>query len=182
VTFPLGTLASGTSTSCEFQVAVNSSASYALMSDDVENGAGLWTVSRGAGNDDWALNTDAPRSPTTAWFAADIATSTDQYLTLSNPVAISDTSVLRFWHSYDTEAAWDGGVVEISVNGGAWTDLGNDMFQNGYQLCRRLEYGADSVSHGDRWPGRRCRLVYRRCRDSRRRAVVQPDLRVSCRR
>lgn len=132
VTFPLGTLASGTSTSCEFQVAVNSSASYALMSDDVENGAGLWTVSRGAGNDDWALNTDAPRSPTTAWFAADIATSTDQYLTLSNPVAISDTSVLRFWHSYDTEAAWDGGVVEISVNGGAWTDLGNDMFQNGY--------------------------------------------------
>jgi uncharacterized repeat protein (TIGR01451 family) len=132
VTFPLGTLDSGTNTGCEFQVAVNSSASYELLSDDVENGAGLWTVSNGAGNDNWSLNTSAPHSPTTAWFAADIATSTDQYLTLSNPVAIGGDSVLRFWHSYDTEAAWDGGVVEISVNGGAWTDLGNDMFQNGY--------------------------------------------------
>jgi hypothetical protein len=148
VTFPLGTLNSGTSTSCEFQVAVNLSASSELLSDDMENGAGLWAVSSGVGNDNWSLNTSAPHSPTTAWFAADIARSTDQYLTLANSVSISGDSVLRFWHSYDTEAAWDGGVVEISVNGGAWTDLGNDMFQNGYNST--INVNPDSPISGRR--------------------------------
>jgi hypothetical protein len=30
---------------------------------------------------------------------------------------------MSFWHFYGLEDGWDGGVVEISVNGGAWADV-----------------------------------------------------------
>jgi uncharacterized repeat protein (TIGR01451 family) len=131
VTFPLGTMASGGSGDCEFQVTVNPSAATVVMSDDVESGRGMWVASHGAGTDDWAMTSSNPHSPTNAWFAPDTATSTDQYLTLASPIAIGN-SILKFWHYYDTEADWDGGVVEISVNGGAWIDTGDLMFRHGY--------------------------------------------------
>jgi hypothetical protein len=125
-------MASGASATCDFQVTVDSSTALEIVSDDMESGTGWWTVSHGTGSDDWTLNTDNPHTPSNAWFAEDITTSTDQYLTLANPVPINGDALLRFWHDYDTEAAWDGGVVEISANGGAWTDLGNMMVYNGY--------------------------------------------------
>ena len=63
------------------------------------------------------------------------------------PVALSGSPVLSFWHSYVTENTWDGGVVEISANGGAWTDLGSLMTQNGYN-------GTISASAGGPLAGR----------------------------
>ncbi|MBY4678184.1 M36 family metallopeptidase [Marinobacterium arenosum] len=132
LTFPLGTMASGSSRNCSFQVMVSPSAGVRLLEDDMENGSALWTVSHGSGNVDWALGNDNPNSPSHAWFAEDIATSSDQYLSLASPLLLGDEALLRFWHHYDTEADWDGGVVEISADGGSWTDLGTLMFQNGY--------------------------------------------------
>lgn len=38
---------------------------------------------------------------------------------------------LRFYHSYNTEETFDGGIVEIYYNG-QWRDLGNRMRLNGY--------------------------------------------------
>lgn len=41
--------------------------------------------------------------------------------------------ILSFWHSYNTEDGWDGGMVEISTDAGnTWTDLGQYMTENGY--------------------------------------------------
>jgi extracellular elastinolytic metalloproteinase len=132
VTFPLGTMASGNNTSCTFQVSVSPAMATTSFSDDMENGAGLWAATHTQGPVDWALGTTNAHSPSSAWFAQDIGSQSNQFLTLVNPVAISGNAVLSFWHDYDTEFTWDGGVVEISVNGGGWTDLGAAMIQNGY--------------------------------------------------
>jgi extracellular elastinolytic metalloproteinase len=132
ITFALGTLNSGDRATCTFDVTVSPATGIEVVSDDMEGTTALWAQSHGAGNIDWSLSTGNSHTPFNAWFAQDLDSSTDQYLTMINPAAITGDAVLRFWHSYDTEANWDGGVVEISVNGGAWTDLGPLMFQNGY--------------------------------------------------
>jgi uncharacterized repeat protein (TIGR01451 family) len=42
--------------------------------------------------------------------------------------------VLRFEHKYGTEVATDGGIVQVSTNGGTiWQDLSDKMFQNPYR-------------------------------------------------
>jgi len=104
-----------------------------LFEDDIEgadyfssqliNVAGSWT------------KTNLPtNSGTNAWYAEDLASESDFALSMNNQIAITTTSVLSFYHKYSTEAAWDGGVVEISTNNGAsWTDLGEDFLTNGYQ-------------------------------------------------
>lgn len=42
-------------------------------------------------------------------------------------------TTLSFWHSFDTEPGYDGGVVEYSINNGlSWADAGAYMIMNGY--------------------------------------------------
>jgi hypothetical protein len=42
---------------------------------------------------------------------------------------------LSFWHYYDLETWYDGGVIEISTdNGATWDDLGHLILENGYTL------------------------------------------------
>ena len=105
-----------------------------LFSDDMESGSAKWTATHdnAGANNDWALGTANAHSATHAWFAQDVAAVSDQYLTMANTVTPSGTSVLTFWHHYNLEDGFDGGVVEISVNGGGWTDLGAQMTQSGY--------------------------------------------------
>ena len=68
-----------------------------------------------------------------AWFASDPSSQSDQYLTMASAVNVSAGSTLRFWHDYNTENSYDGGVVEYSTDGGtSWTDLGSLITQNGY--------------------------------------------------
>jgi extracellular elastinolytic metalloproteinase len=51
------------------------------------------------------------------------------------PIRVIGTNpVLRFEHKYGTEVATDGGIVQISTNGGTiWQDLSDKMFQNPYR-------------------------------------------------
>lgn len=49
------------------------------------------------------------------------------------PANASHYTTLSFWHRFNTEDGWDGGVVEISTNGGTtWTDLGSKMISGKY--------------------------------------------------
>ncbi len=152
ITFALGNMNSGDSTTCTFEVTVSPATAVEIVADDMEGSTALWAQSHGAGGADWTLGTGVSHSPFNAWFAADLDSSTDQYLTMINPVVVTGDAVLRFWHSYDTEANWDGGVVEISVNGGAWTDLGPMMFQNGYNSTI-ITNPASTISDRDAFSG-----------------------------
>ena len=134
MTIELGNMAVGESTTCTYQVQIDETPfSFSLLEDDVENGAGEWEVISDQGAAEWAMNPNSYEGDF-AWYAEDITSECDQYLILANAYFLNgDNPALSFWHRYDTEATWDGGVVEISTdNGSTWIDLGDDMIQNGY--------------------------------------------------
>jgi extracellular elastinolytic metalloproteinase len=133
VTFNLGTMAAHTSRTCTFQVTVSPGlGTIRFFLDGMESGSAPWTATAGQGTYNWSLGTTNAHSPTHAWYAQDVTTVSDQYLAMTNAVNLSGSSKARVWHNYSTETGWDGGVLEISLNGGAWTDLGSKLTQNGY--------------------------------------------------
>ncbi len=101
-----------------------------LFADDVENGAGSWQTAAGpndGGNTaQWEQVTDSSHSPDHAWFVSDEGSVKDQLLAMGQGVAIpaGAPAVLEFWHAYDTESGYDGGVLEYTTDGGsAWQDI-----------------------------------------------------------
>jgi extracellular elastinolytic metalloproteinase len=134
LTINIQNLAQGSTLTCSYDLQIASTPfSYIDLEDGVENGTDNWGIESPIGTAIWATNNNSYAGDF-AWFASDISTSCDQYLTLVAPLNLGGAHpVLSFWHRYNTEASWDGGVVEISTNGGTnWNDLGNNMIQNGY--------------------------------------------------
>jgi Zn-dependent metalloprotease len=61
----------------------------------------------------------------------------DYYIAMVNNVQIpAGVPYMRFRHAHgfddDAAGAYDGGVLEYSINGGAWTDAGSLFIENGY--------------------------------------------------
>ncbi len=83
-------------------------------------------------NNGWASSTTQSHSGGRAYYSKNQVTSVVQSLTTTEGYPLTGLSSLSFWHYYNTEPGWDGGVVEISLNGGAWKDLGAYMKTNGY--------------------------------------------------
>jgi len=107
-------------------------------SDNVEAGEGLWTHSAGIPGyvDQWHVSTLQNHSPggTRAWKcgAADSGAVYEHYLDAvltSPPLPLAIHTELRFWHFIRTDlpghfsGAFDGGLVEASINGGPWSQL-----------------------------------------------------------
>ncbi|MGI4864364.1 MAG: M36 family metallopeptidase [Janthinobacterium lividum] len=117
------------------QTATGAGCAIALpVNDDREtNTAGGFTaavVTAGGGNA-WAPTTTRAHSGTTAWAAIDPSASSDVTLT-SAAFTPTGFSVLSFYHFFSTESIYDGGMVAISVNNGAWQDAAAYFLQNGY--------------------------------------------------
>ena len=133
VGFPAVTLTNGESITRTFKVLLTGSDFTELVFlDDMESGTAAWEVSHNEGSLDWSLSMASARSPSNAWFALDHTSTTDQYLELTNDITVAAATVLRFWHRYDTELSYDGGLLEVSTDGSTWLDLGPQMTQNGY--------------------------------------------------
>ena len=157
--------------------------------DNVESGAGSWSVSQGVGTNDWAITDTTSHSPGHSWFGQDVNTTSDQYL-VSPAITPAAGAELAFWHRYDLEASgydasrgYDGGVVEVSAdNGTTWSDLGPHFTQNGYTttisnnfnspIGGRQAFSGDSggwiESRADLspWAGQAIRLRFRLATDS----------------
>jgi uncharacterized repeat protein (TIGR01451 family) len=81
----------------------------------------------------WAISAAASYSGTYSLFAQELPTPSELILTGSNMYTLSKISTLSFWHNYNTEAGYDGGVIEMSKdNGVTWLDLSGYMVANGY--------------------------------------------------
>ena len=68
-------------------------------------------------------------------FVANIPTVQDSILTSPSFLLSPTTPRMSFRHSFDTEAQWDGGVIEISINGGSFSDIvtrGGTFVTGGY--------------------------------------------------
>lgn len=121
-------------TTCSYTVTVEEGMySQFSFEDDLEDGTDNWIIS-GSGAASWDESTANPFSGTTSIFAPNPESESDQYFTIAESVTLStDSPALGFYHDYDTEEGWDGGVVEILFDGSeGWLDLGNYMTANGY--------------------------------------------------
>ncbi len=129
-------IGSGRSQSYNIKVGVNANAyfpptTYVNESVPTATIPATWTATStvAAG---WVTST-TNRSAPYSFFAVDPATVSDKMLATTNAYTLTGTTMLTFWHYYNLESTYDGGVVEISTNGGStWTDLGAYMTTNGY--------------------------------------------------
>ncbi len=93
-----------------------------------------WTTTAPLGNVWTVVNTQSHSAPN-SFFATNLSADGDERLETTTAIALPANSYpkLSFWYRVNSEDGWDGGVVEISTNGGTtWNDLGPNMIQNGY--------------------------------------------------
>ncbi len=124
----------GATLNCSFKaVAKHGNFSDVFFSDDIESGTANWTVVNGQGAGIWSVSGANPNSPVNSWFAPNTGTADNTEYLISDPIVLQANSQLGFWHDYDTEFGWDGGIIEISTDGGTnWIDLGPMIISNGY--------------------------------------------------
>jgi uncharacterized repeat protein (TIGR01451 family) len=114
-----------------FVVDINPSTDHTvvLATNGAEAGETFGTfVTAGA----WTLASDEVHGGSTAYFHPDIEalSAGDLLYTVSLPAG---TNAMSFWQKLDTEGAYDGGVFEISTDGGvSFDDLGDQMVKNEY--------------------------------------------------
>ena len=82
-----------------------------------------WTTSATGIGVPWVTSTTTPNSPPNAAFAPDPSNVGDSML-LSPTIAVPvNGATLSFKNHYITESTFDGMVLEISINGGAYADI-----------------------------------------------------------
>jgi hypothetical protein len=105
------------------------------FNDDIEAGAGSWTHADigGESGDHWHISTEKSHSGRYSWKCGDVGDG--PYFRYQNdaltngPILLGRSSILSFWHWMEAEVyssvdAWDGGVVEISTDGGVnWEQI-----------------------------------------------------------
>lgn len=100
----------------------------ATATDNVDAPATPWTLTHGteAAVAPWARKVTGPQS---VWHADDATRLSDERLE-SPALTISPGGALKieFDHSYAFDGGYDGGVVELSRNGGAWVDIGGSAY------------------------------------------------------
>ena len=97
-----------------------------LFIDNVEAGPASWVATGSGAGADWSIVTTQANSPSRSWFVPDPAAASSRTLTAAAPVAVpaSPPAVLEFFHRYSTEARFDGGVLEYSLDGGTtWSGI-----------------------------------------------------------
>jgi plastocyanin len=84
----------------------------------------------------WASIAANPHSGTRSAFAPDPDRTTDSRLTTLNNITVpagASQATLSFWHRFGFENLFDGGVLEVSTDGGTtWTDADANITQGGY--------------------------------------------------
>ena len=135
ITIEQGTLDPDQSIVCTFSVRSDPfSETEILLSDDIESGTGNWTIDNMTGAGNWQISTTSANSPVTSLFTPNTGTENNTQSIETNTYLLNGPNTeLSFFHFYNTESGWDGGMVEISIdNGSSWIDLGPEMTLNGY--------------------------------------------------
>jgi len=98
-----------------------------------------WSFLSDIGTSQWALSMVKSVSPTRSVYTPGAATRSDTSVASPTLAIPSDASGLRlsFWHDFNLEVNNDGGVLEFSLDGGAWYDVtasgsGASFASNGY--------------------------------------------------
>ena len=116
--------------------------SKTLWYDDVEDRSKSeddWAVEQFGGNSLWNIIEDVGVDQSKAWVAEEGGRAGDEgsddfYMALNKPVQLfGEDPSLYFYHIYNTENGFDGGIIEVSTNGVDWDKAKSENFSlNGY--------------------------------------------------
>ncbi|MEM1202333.1 MAG: choice-of-anchor J domain-containing protein [Acidobacteriota bacterium] len=165
---------------------------FEVWFDDLESGAGGWTT--GGTAPTWALDGGNVHSGANAYHADNVASVSDQHLvtpSIALPTGASPVT-LQFWNNQQLESStggcFDGGVLEISTDGGAtWTRLESELLTDPYDGAISNQYSnpladenawcgdpqawMNSIVDLDAWAGQTVQLRFRLATDS---SVARP--------
>jgi Putative Ig domain len=103
----------------------------------------------------WVTSSEIPDTAPNAAFVDDPGTISDKLLD-TPPVAItSGTAQVTFRNYYDLESTFDGGVLEIAIVGGAFTDIitaGGSFVAGGYNATIDTQFGSP-IAGRQAWSG-----------------------------
>ncbi len=135
IQFEIGDLAPGEERIITYKVSTSSAnRSYRLYFDDMESGFANWINDAFEGADIWDVTEQLPYKGEKSLFVPNTARENDQIAQLAEPFLVTGNQpVLRFYHNYDTDPGLDGGIVQISTDGGAsWETAEAQLFRNSY--------------------------------------------------
>jgi hypothetical protein len=95
-----------------------------------------WTSAQTGTGVNWVTTTSTADSAPNAAFIQNTGNAAGGSDLESLTITItSSAAILKFRHNFNTEGGWDGGVLEISINGGAYRDImtaGGRFIEGGY--------------------------------------------------
>jgi len=156
--FTTGSFVTGTAADCPSGTNPN-----IVFFDDIEGDVSDWTLPAApVGNNTWMQSTTRAFAGT-SWYAEDLAVASDQYLVspaITLPTAAEQPISLAYWNFQNLEAnsgvnpdaCWDGGLLEISTDGGAtFTQIaGSDLLGDQYNGNITVN-AASPISGLDAW-------------------------------
>ncbi|WP_116108630.1 M36 family metallopeptidase [Lewinella sp. IMCC34191] len=106
-----------------------------LFGDGAEDGDEQWTTVSRSGSNGWTRTATAAFSGDTAWYVRNTDVEQEHSLQTAQAVVVAGAApALRFFTRYETEPAYDGGVVEISTDGGvSWQGLADKFIRHAYR-------------------------------------------------
>ncbi|MGZ4983176.1 MAG: putative Ig domain-containing protein, partial [Chthoniobacterales bacterium] len=115
-----------------------------------------WTAVVASGSmTPWTTSTTSPDTSPNSVSATTVTTPSDDRLT-SPSVAIPATAPqLSFRHRWNLEEGYDGGILEISINGGAFTDIvaaGGSFVSGGYNETISTQFSSP-IAGASAWTG-----------------------------
>ena len=113
------------------------------------------TVITGAGVQPWSTSTALADTAPNGVFVAEPTKPTDIVLDSPSFTVGSTTASLTFKHYYNLETSYDGGVLEISINGGSFTDIlaaGGSFVSGGYNYTIPSAYQS-TIGGRQAWSG-----------------------------
>jgi uncharacterized delta-60 repeat protein len=102
---------------------------------------------------DWITDTSMPLSPPNSAFHNAPGCTTDSYL--DTPPFVIGGGILYFRHQFDIEEGYDGGVLEVSLDGGQFTDIlaaGGMFYYGGYNGTISGDY-MSAIANRGAWTG-----------------------------
>lgn len=118
--FQLGNLLPGQSVTLGYQLSSDPTIGSTLyFSDNAEKGIAGWRIRSIRGTTSWQQTDRWSNSGSRSWFIPNSLNQQDQSLQLLRPLTLSNNlPVLRFFHRFEIQPGLDGGVIELSTDGG----------------------------------------------------------------
>jgi extracellular elastinolytic metalloproteinase len=129
--------------------------SLAQFLDNLEAGDGKWDYESTRNTNIWELQTLYARSGTKALGVGYATTPgvSDQATKFLQPLTVRGAKpILNFYHRYDTEPGFDGGILQVTTdNGVTWRDMGDKIFKGPYR--GKFQYSIFAIPNQKAWWG-----------------------------